>query len=321
MLHEFSDIVDPKELPRKLSHLKWHITGFVDGDGSFPVILSPDPTKRFGWLIQPRFEIELKRNLDSKVMLKVTCRAIGIRPKMFEGDNYVKLVVTNRRLLREKVVAFFTEYPPTLKEDKFALMRHVVKALDEKKHLEHEGFKDIIRRIFSLPVDGETRRKWSFNEVMQDEEPPMTQKERTLSFPKGIVALKHYVLGFIDAEGSFGYAINRETRSITPYLTVTHREPEILRMVQRTLDCGNVSKGRLQVYGVENMVARVVPLIDELKLIAKRTAYGQFRSVLAMIVRGEHRRNYQRVETFARSLNRRLGDPQRPYARHPSNEG
>jgi hypothetical protein len=321
MLYEFSDIIDPKELPRKLSDLKWHITGFVDGDGSFPVVLSPDPAKRYGWLIQPRFEIELRKHPDSVIMLKIACRAIGTRSKIFEGDDYVKLMVTNRRLLREKVLTFFEEYRPVLKWDELELMKYVVNELEGKKHLEYEGFKDIIRRIYSLPVDGETRRKWSINDLIRGEKPPVVQRRRPLVFPEGTAAQKHYVIGFIDAEGTLGYAINDETRSITPYLTITHREPEMLSRVQQVIGCGRVSTGRLQVYGVEDVVQKVVPFIDGHKLIARRTVYGEFKRVLAMITKGEHRENFQKVETSARSLNRRLGAPQRPYAGHPSEEG
>lgn len=321
MLYEFSDIVDPKDLPRKLSDLKWHITGFVDGDGSFPVVLSPDPAKKYGWLIQPRFEIELRKHPDSKTMLKIVCRAIGMKSNILEGDDYVKLIITNRRLLREKVLTFFAKYQPVLKQDKLELMRYVVNALEGKKHLEYEGFKDIIRRIYSLPVDGETRRKWSINDLIQDKEPPVVQRRRPLVFPEGTVAQKHYVIGFIDAEGTLGYAINNETRSITPYLTVTHREPEMLSRVQQVIGCGRISTGRLQVYGIEDVVKKVVPFIDNQKLIVRRTVYREFKRVLAMVVKGEHRKDFKRVETFARSLNRRLGAPQRPYAGHPSEEG
>jgi len=321
MLYEFSDIIDPKDLPRKLSDLKWHITGFVDGDGSFPVVLSPDPAKRYGWLIQPRFEIELRRQPDSRTMLKVVCRAIGMKSKIFEGEDYVKLIVTNRRLLREKVLTFFSEYQPVLKRDKLELMRYVVNALEAKKHMEYEGFKDIVRRIYSLPVDGETRRKWSINDLIQGEKPPAVKRRLPLIFPEGTTAQKHYVVGFIDAEGTLGFAINDETRSITPYLTVTHREHEVLSRVQQVIGCGKISTGRLQVYGVEDVIGKVVPFIDGQKLIVRRTVYEEFKRVLTMVVKGEHRKDFKRVEMSARSLNRRLGAPQRPYAGHPSEEG
>jgi len=321
MLYEFSNVIDPNELPRKLSDLKWHITGFVDGDGSFPVVLSPDPTKKYGWLIQPRFEIELRKQPDSKTMLKIVCIAIGMKPKILEGENSFKLIVTNRRLLREKVLTFFAEYPPVLKQDKLELMSYVVNELDEKKHLEQEGFKEVIRRIYSLPVDGETRRKWSFSDLIQGENTPETQKKRPLVFPEGSAAQKHYVAGFIDAEGTLGYAINKETQSITPYLTVTHRDVEMLSKAQQIISCGRISTGRLQVYGIKDVVQKVIPFLDSQKLIARRTVYKEFRRVLAMIVKGEHRGDFRKMEALARSLNRRLGDPQRPYAGCPSKEG
>ena len=77
MLYDYSDIIDPDALPAKLSGLKWHITGFIDGDGSFPIVLSPVPEKMFGWLIQPRFQLELRDTNDSFTMLKKIQKAVG----------------------------------------------------------------------------------------------------------------------------------------------------------------------------------------------------------------------------------------------------
>jgi len=303
MLYEFADITDPEELPRRLSHLKWHITGFIDGDGSFPVVLSPDPGKRFGWLIQPRLQVEMAKSRDAWVMLRVICRTLMISPRIYEGDDYLKLVITNRRILTEKVIPFFMKYRPALKWDEFRLMKYVCEALNEKKHLEYEGFRDIIRKVFELPADGETGRKWAFREILPQEEPPQTKPRGALTFPRGIVALKHYIAGFIDAEGCFGYEVNRETKSITPYLTITHSEVEILRKIREIIRCGEIIGGRLQIYGLENTTSRVIPFIDRQKLIAKKTTYEKFKQILEMVKKGKHKTNFQQVIELVKSLN------------------
>lgn len=317
VLYEFSDIIEPEELPRRLSHLKWHITGFIDGDGSFPVILSPDQGKRFGWLIQPRFEVELRSGRDSETMLKVICRALTIKPKLIMGENYVKLIVSNRRILLEKVIPFFKKYRPVLKWMEFNLMSMVAEALHQKRHLEYEGFREIIREIYSIPHDGEKRRKWRFIDIIKDEEPPTPKRNRELKFPKGIVPLKHYVAGFIDAEGSLGFAINKKTRTITPYLTITHREIEVLRRIRWILGCGEISAGRLQIYGVENMVKRVIPFLDRQKLIAKRTIYAKFKKILKTTINGRHKRDFRETLKLVKTLNKPAGGSPETIRRAP----
>ncbi len=308
MLTEFSDIIDPKDLPNKLSQLKWHITGFVDGDGSFPIILSPEETKKFGWLIQPRFELELRSGEDSETMLRVVCRAVGIKPKILTSENYVKLIVTNRRLLLEKVVPFFEKYRPVIKWRDFKTMSEVAKDLHQKKHLTYEGFKEIIRKIYSLPMNGESRRKWRFSDIIQDEEPPQhVEKKEEHRFPRGLVPLKHYVAGFIDAEGSLGFVINKETKSITPYLTITSSETVVLQKIRWLLGCGEISTGRLQIYGVDNFVNSVAPFLDRQKLIAKRTTYKMFKQILETVVRGDHKRNWEETVAFVKMLNKKAG--------------
>ena len=318
MLTEFSDIIDPEELPNRLSQLKWHITGFVDGDGSFPIILSPDAGKKFGWLIQPRFEVELRRSTDSEVMLKVICRAMLIRPKIFAGENYVKLIVTNRRILLEKVVPFFEKYRPAVKWLDFKIMSEVAQDLQQKRHLEYDGFKEIIRKIYSIPRDGETRRKWRFEDIVKDEEPPPPREDTRTRLPSGLVPLKHYVAGFIDAEGSLGFAVNRETRSITPYLTITSSETDVLRKIRWLLGCGEISGGRLQIYGVDNIVNRVAPFLDRQKLIAKRTTYKMFKHILETVVRGDHKRNFQETVELIKILNKTAGGSPETIRRAPS---
>jgi hypothetical protein len=283
--------------------LKWHITGFVDGDGSFPVILSPVADKKFGWLIQPRFQIELRNNSDSFAMLKIIARTMHIKENIIQGDNFVKIIVTNRRLLLEKVIPFFQEYKPVLKQDDFQLLKYVSQSLDAKKHLEDEGFKEIARELFSLQKDGEDRRKWKITDLLK-EKGVSVRPPSQLMFPEGI-ELRNYVSGFIDAEGAFGYVILPETKTLTPYLTITHQNAATLERIQKTLQCGNISTGRLQIYGVENMKNKIIPYLERYQPIAKHTAYGKFKEILQLVIAGRHKPEFEQTVAKIRSLNDR----------------
>ena len=304
MLYDYATITDPRNLPSKLSELKWHITGFIDGDGSFPVVLSPVPEKRFGWLIQPRFQVELRDTTDSLTILKIIQKTIGTNATILQGDRFLKLVVTNRRLLLEKVIPFFAKYKLALKRDDFVSLKLVCEALAAQKHLTAEGFKRIIREISSQPTDGETRRKWSYNDVIKGEEPPRVKKPSLPTFPDG-VDLRHYLAGFIDAEGAVGYAIGPQTKTITPYLTVTHQNTTVLTKLQQVIQCGNISTGRLQIYGMENILQKIVPFLDRHQLIARRTAYRKFKEVLKLLIEQEHKKRFEEVVQRIRSINER----------------
>ncbi|TMI08284.1 hypothetical protein E6H34_05495 [Candidatus Bathyarchaeota archaeon] len=304
MLHEYADLADIKDLPARLNDLKWHITGFVDGDASFPVMLSPSPEKKFGWLIQPRFQVQLRNDPDSLTMLKITGRTLTGKTYILEGEGYVKLIVTNRRLLLEKIVPFYQRHRLALKHDDFTLMKNVAEQLQAKNHVEENGFKAIVRQIFSLPTDGETRRKWSFNQIIADEKPPTLQKESSPIFPEGS-ELRNYFAGFIDAEGALGYAITPESKTMTPYLTVTHRNTLVLQKLQQTVQCGQISTGRLQIYGMTNAVDKILPFLEKHRLIAKRTTYNRFKQVLGQIMSNRHKTEFSKVEKMARSVNHR----------------
>jgi hypothetical protein len=304
MLYDYADIIEPTALPAKLSELKWHVTGFIDGDGSFPVVLSPVPEKMFGWLIQPRFQVELRNTSDSLLILKIIQRAIGTNATILRGENYLKIVVTNRRSMLEKLIPFFSKYKLALKRDDFATMKFVCEALAAKKHLTSEGFREIIREIASQPTDGETRRKWPYSDVIKNEQAPPTRKGSEPMFPEG-ANLRHYFAGFIDAEGALGYAIRSETKTLTPYLTVTHQNVAVLRKLQRVIECGNISTGRLQVYGIANISQKILPFFDKHKLIARRTTYQKFKDIFKLLVEGEHKKHFDEVVERIRSLNER----------------
>ena len=320
MLYEFSDLTDVKALPTKLSDLNWHITGFVDGDGSFPVVLSPVPDKRFGWLIQPRFETELRNNQDSLLTLKLIQRVMGITTIILKEESFVKINVTNRRLLLEKVLPFFSRYKPALKQSELKLLNYVTQSLEAKKHLEQEGFKEIIKEIFSQPTSSEQRRIWTFKDILPDEEEPSRRTSTNPKFPEGS-ELRHYLAGFIDAEGALGFAIIPETKTITPYLTLTHTEIAALRRAQQVIQAGNISTGRLQIYGIENITSKVLPFLEKHQLITKRTVYLQFKKILELVAGGEHKKRFDEIVNMIRSLNDRGILRDHTLGIHPSQIG
>lgn len=304
MLYEFKDLTDVKALPTKLSELCWHITGFTEGDGSFPIVLSPVPDKKFGWLIQPRFEFELRNNNDCLTTLKIIQRTMNFNSTIDSLENSFKLNVTNRRILLEKVIPFFGRYRPALKRNEFELFKRVTEALEAKKHLENEGFKGIITDIFSLPANSEQRRIWSYTDIFPGEQSPQRMAATTPIFPEGI-PLRHYLAGFIDAEGALGFAILPETKTLTPYLTLTHRETEVLKKAQQILQAGTISTGRLQIYGVDTINEKVVPFLEKHQLITKRTAYLEFKEILGLVTEGEHKKRFDEIVRMVRSMNDR----------------
>lgn len=304
MLYEFKDLTDVKALPTKLSELSWHITGFTDGDGSFPIVLSPVPDKKFGWLIHPRFEFELRNNKDSLTTLKIIQRVIGFNSTIDYLESSFKLNVTNRRILLEKVIPFFSRYKPALKRSEFELFKRVTESLEAKRHLERDGFKEIVTDIFSLPVNNEQRRMWTFSDIFPKERPPAKAAAATLVLPEGL-ALRHYITGFIDAEGALGFVVIPETKTLTPYLTLTHSNTNVLRKVQQILQAGNISTGRLQIYGVDTINEKIVPFLEKYQLITRRTVYLEFKKILELVTAGEHKKRFDEIVSMVRTMNDR----------------
>src|SRR2546426_378208 len=236
--------------------------------------------------------------------LKIIQRVIGISTTILQADRFVKMNVTNRRLLLERVIPFFGRYRPALKQSEFDLLKYITQSLEAKKHMEESGFKEIVKEIFSLPTNSEQRRSWTFKDVLPNEVEPHRREPPEPDFPES-VQLRHYLSGFFDAEGALGFAIVMESKTITPYLTLTHSETAVLRKAQQIIQAGNISTGRLQIYGMDKITTKVVPFLDKYQPITKRTTYLQFKKILELLTEREHKKRFDEIVRLVHSLNDR----------------
>ena len=103
---------------------------------------------------------------------------------------------------------------------------------------------------------------------------------------------KGYVSGLIDAEASFsaGIKVQSDLRCkvrVDPVFSITQRSRETLEVVQKVLRCGRVipKPGQRHLWlfvvdGLDELRQKLIPALDELKLISKRSAYNLFREIV-----------------------------------------
>ena len=127
----------------------WYIAGFVEGEGSFGIIISRHQTKKLGFDARLSFEIELRgddRPILEEIQEYLSCGHIyELNYDRYGWMPHAKYSIRKLSDIRDKLVPFFCRYPLRGKKAKdFVLF---CQALEEifipKKHLTLEGIEKL----------------------------------------------------------------------------------------------------------------------------------------------------------------------------------
>jgi hypothetical protein len=144
-----------------------YLAGFIDGEGCFSVTVHPNPSAKWGWLIDPDFTINQHR--QSRELLERIQRFLGcgkIYEKSPGKSNVLTLVVYGRRTIFEKIIPFLDSHPIlSSKRHDYAKFRDVIVRMMNKEHHTLEGFQNIVRIAFSMNAQGK-QRKYKLEEVL-----------------------------------------------------------------------------------------------------------------------------------------------------------
>lgn len=139
-------------------YLRYYLVGFADAEACFNVSVKKQKTARFGWVLDPLFQVtQRKENREvleafRKVM---TCGRIIEKP----GQKDVCLfLVDNRRQLAEKVIPFFEKYKLVTKKEDFEKFRDIVRALEKKEHQDAGKLRSLVKKAFLMNQKGKQRR-------------------------------------------------------------------------------------------------------------------------------------------------------------------
>lgn len=147
------------ELKRmKRTRLHDFLAGFVDGEGSFNVSFSPIANLRWGWIINPKFQVyQHEHHRDILEIFRDVFQTGTIRKK--SGSNVLVYEIADRRSLTEKVIPFFERYPLATKRAAFERFRFIIERMNAKAHLTADGFREIVRIAHRMNAEGKGR-KW-----------------------------------------------------------------------------------------------------------------------------------------------------------------
>lgn len=142
----------------KERYLHYYAAGFVDGEGSFSVAIIKHPTQKFGWMINPCFQVyQHKDHIEVLYLMRHVFktgsiyRKSGIHPVM-------NFSIDSRRNIIERVIPFFDRYPLITKHENYQKFRDIVLAMEANKHRTKEGMKEIVELAYTMNQQGKGRK-------------------------------------------------------------------------------------------------------------------------------------------------------------------
>ncbi len=143
-----------------------HLSGFVDGEGAFPIQTRRTPWTRFGFTITPEFKIS--QHKDNGEILTLLQKALGCGKISIKSGqpNQLILVEKNRKRLSEKVIPFFKKYPLIVKQQPFQKFSEIVERLNNNEQDTQEGFEYMLDLVFQKTKGGKGKRKYTKEEIL-----------------------------------------------------------------------------------------------------------------------------------------------------------
>lgn len=159
----------------KTKYLRYYLLGFADAEGCFSISLKKEKTTRFGWALDPLFQItQHKKSREILETFKKELRCGRIIEKPGQKDLSLYLV-DNRRQLVEKIIPFFEKYKPIVKYADFEKFREIIAGLENKMHRERDSFIELIRKCYKMNLEGKQRR-YKLEEVLNNLKPQNPQR-------------------------------------------------------------------------------------------------------------------------------------------------
>ena len=142
--------------------IKYYLSGFADGEGSFNVSTIKRSDYKFGWKVSLSFNISQKDDTVPKIFKNIlNCGRIRYRK-----DGICYFEVRKIKDLTEIVIPFFETYS-LLSENKkkvFAIFCKITEIIRQKRHLDKKGMEEILKLRDLILVNRE--RKYSKQQIL-----------------------------------------------------------------------------------------------------------------------------------------------------------
>ena len=170
-------------------------SGFIDGEGSFSIIVDKNKSSKLGWRVQLKFQLGLHiKDLNILYLLQQHLGGIGTI-HLARNREIVNYSIDSIKGLNN-LVFFLEKYPLlTKKAADFLLFKKAVELVNNKAHLTLEGVKELVNIKASMNL--------GLSDMLKSEFAGYTPVERPVINYDNVSLNPHWLSGFVSAEGNF----------------------------------------------------------------------------------------------------------------------
>jgi len=148
-----------ERVPESVENLKWYLAGFADGEGCFSVAISKHKYAKWGWKIDPLFQVYQHKDNSRVLYLYKDVLVCGYVSKKGGNPSCYIYCVDKIADILDKVTPFFLQHPLVGEKYKnFLLFKKICEGLFAKEHLEISGFKRLVNLAFQMNRNGKYRK-------------------------------------------------------------------------------------------------------------------------------------------------------------------
>lgn len=225
------------------------LSGLIDSEGSFSIIVDKNKTRKLGWRAQLKFQIGLHtKDLNLLYLLQQYLGGIG-SINLAKNREIVNYSIDSIEDLN-KLITHLDKYPLlTQKAADFLLFKEAVKLVNNKAHLTVLGLKEIINIKASMNLGLSNTLKSEFAKYIPVKRPVVNLDDVD----------PHWISGFVSGEGNFDVRIP-STNSKLGYrvqlrfrITQHSRDIRLMEKIIKYFGSGNIYK-----YGGKSAVSLTI---------------------------------------------------------------
>ncbi len=147
-------------------NLKWFVSGFVDGEGSFCLNIKQRKDSKYGLRIEPAFYVyQHERGIKILELIQMMFGCGSIHRKSNPSSVFT-YQISGIQPCFSKVLPFFETYPLIVKSKTFEIFSKAIKMMHSKEHLTKSGFISLVDYAYEMNQLGKGR-KWDKDIVLE----------------------------------------------------------------------------------------------------------------------------------------------------------
>jgi hypothetical protein len=249
----------------------WFLTGFLDAEASFYLIVYKSNNVKTGWYVRAVFEVHL--HLKDKALLEGIQTTLGGVGNIRITDNKVSLKIYSRDLAI--LLDHLNNYPLiTKKQADFKLFKEVLDLMGRQEHLTPEGLLKIVNIKASMNK--------GLSEELQDAFPNVVPVLRPVVDTPSIRD-PNWLAGFVSGEGCFSIHVAKSASNKVGFrtwsrfqVTQHNRDEELMKILEIYLNCGryypksNSEVGDFVVSNLLDITNKIIPFFEKYPILGEK---------------------------------------------------